>query len=78
MKMPSGRRANGEFTARMRSAPRGVRQSLLMSFSAANLASDSDAWSSGVTILRTVSPPTTNPGRTFRIMAARQCPGFRS
>ena len=34
-----------------------------MSFSAATWASDSDAYSSGVTILRTLSPPTTTPVR---------------
>jgi hypothetical protein len=51
-------------------------QSLLMSFSAANWASDSDAKSCGVTTLRTLLPPTL-PIRTFEIMAARQCPGLR-
>jgi len=52
-------------------------QSLLMSFSAANGASASDAKSSGVTTLRTLSPPTHSPIRTLGIMATRQCPGLR-
>jgi hypothetical protein len=52
-------------------------QSLLMSFSAANEASASDAKSSGVTTLRTLSPPTHSPIRTLGIMATRQCPGLR-
>jgi hypothetical protein len=52
-------------------------QSLRMSFWAASSASDSDAQSSGVTMLRTVSSPSTITERTFGTMAARQCPGFR-
>jgi hypothetical protein len=48
-----------------------------MSFSAANWASVSDAKSSGVTTLRTLSPPPHSPIRLFGIMAARQCPGLR-
>ena len=52
-------------------------QSLLMSFSAANWASNSEAKSSGVTTLRTLSPPPHSPIRLFGIMAARQCPGLR-
>jgi hypothetical protein len=52
-------------------------QSLLMSFSAANWASNSEAKSSGVTTLRTLSPPTGSNRRIFGIMAARQCPGLR-
>src|SRR5450755_2718926 len=52
-------------------------QSLLMSFSAANWASNSEAKSSGVTTLRTLSPPPHSPTRLFGIMAARQCPGLR-
>jgi hypothetical protein len=52
-------------------------QSLLMCFSAANWASVSDAKSSGVTTLRTLSPPPHSPIRLFGIMAARQCPGLR-
>jgi hypothetical protein len=52
-------------------------QSFLMSSSAANWASASDAKSSGVTTLSTVSPPTL-PIRALGKMAARQCPGLRS
>src|ERR1700730_8539999 len=48
-----------------------------MSFSAANWASISEAKSSGVTTLRTLSPPLHSPIRLFGIMAARQCPGLR-
>jgi hypothetical protein len=51
-------------------------QSFLMRFCAASSASASDAKSSGVTTLRTLSPPTL-PIRTFGITAARQCPGLR-
>jgi hypothetical protein len=52
--------------------------SLLISFWAASSASDSDAQSCGVTMLRTVSSASTFPDWAFGIMAARQCPGFRS
>jgi hypothetical protein len=51
-------------------------QSFLINCSAANWASASDAKSSGVTTLRTVSPPTLAI-RAFGTMAARQCPGLR-
>jgi hypothetical protein len=53
-------------------------QSFLMSFSAAELASASDALSYGVTKLRTVSPGTILSPEVLGEMAARQCPGFRS
>jgi hypothetical protein len=49
-----------------------------MSFSAATLASDSDAQSSGVTMLTTFALSMTLPGRAFRATAARHWPGFRS
>src|SRR5450631_4641492 len=52
-------------------------QSFLMRFSAASWASVSEAKSSGVTKLRTLSPPTLSNRRVFGIMAARQCPGLR-
>src|ERR1700680_2465623 len=52
-------------------------QSFLMRFCAARSASVSEAKSSGVTTLRTLSPPTHSPIRTFGTMAARQCPGLR-
>jgi hypothetical protein len=51
-------------------------QNLLISRSAANCASASDAKSSGVTTLTTVSPPAL-PVRALGKMAARQCPGLR-
>jgi hypothetical protein len=51
--------------------------SFLMIFSAASSASVSEAKSSGVTTLRTLSPPTHSPIRTFGTIAARQCPGLR-
>jgi len=51
-------------------------QSFLINCSAANWAFASDAKSSGVTTLRTLSPPTL-PIRTIGIMSARQCLGFR-
>jgi hypothetical protein len=52
-------------------------QNFLMSASAASWASVSEAKSSGVTTLRTLSPPTLSNRRIFGIMAARQCPGLR-
>jgi hypothetical protein len=52
--------------------------SFLMIFSAANLASDSDTESSGVTKLDVVRPGMNEPDRRCGVMAARQCPGRRS
>jgi len=49
-----------------------------MIFSAANLASDSDAKSSGVTTLNVVLPWMKVPDRRLGVMAARQKPGLRS
>src|SRR5882672_2103880 len=51
-------------------------QNFLISRSAANRASASEAKSFGVTTLSTVSPPTL-PIRALGKMAARQCPGLR-
>jgi hypothetical protein len=53
-------------------------KSFLMIFSAANLASASDAESSGVTMLDIVLPDMKAPGFRIGVMAARQCPGLRS
>jgi hypothetical protein len=47
-------------------------------FSAANLASDSDAASSGVTTLDIVLPGMNMPDRRIGVIAARQYPGLRS
>jgi hypothetical protein len=52
--------------------------SCLMSFSAADLASNSDAASSGVTKLCVVLPLMTLPDCRYGVMAARQYPGRRS
>lgn len=49
-----------------------------MIFSAANLASDSDGKSSGVTMLNVVRPGTEIPERLMGVTAARQAPGLRS
>ncbi len=50
----------------------------LIIFSAANLASGSDAESSGVTMLDIVLPEMKVPARRIGVIAARQCPGLRS
>ena len=52
--------------------------SFLIISSAANLASGSDAESSGVTKLVVVRPRMKSPERAYGVMAARQCPGLRS
>ena len=52
--------------------------SFLIIFSAANLASDSDAKSSGVTKLHVVLPRMKLPDCRLGVMAARQYPGRRS
>jgi hypothetical protein len=59
-------------------ANRKMLYSFLMIFSAANLASASDAKSSGVTKLDVVWPRMEAPDCRCGVMAARQCPGRRS